>query len=183
MRQSHKASTRRPPVRGTHAESTEARRRRSTTILSRLRRSHFPTSTALHHSSPLDLLIATILSAQCTDERVNIVTESLFKKYATAADYAAADVRELEAAIRSTGFFRAKAKNIINCCRALVDRHGGRVPESLEELVQLSGVGRKTANVVLGSVFRKTVGVVVDTHVKTCRTTARPDGGDRSRQG
>jgi endonuclease-3 len=119
----------------------------------------------LEHRNPLQLLIATILSAQCTDERVNKVTPPLFARYGTAGDLAEARQAELEAMIRSTGFYKAKAKNIIGCCRGLVERHGGEVPRSLDELVKLPGVGRKTANVVLGSVWG-IPGVVVDTHVK-----------------
>jgi len=111
------------------------------------------------------LLIATILSAQCTDERVNIVTETLFRKYPTPKDYAEADIKELEEDVRTTGFFRNKAKNIKACCQALVERHGSLVPEDLDQLVALAGVGRKTANVVLGNAFNIASGVVVDTHV------------------
>jgi endonuclease-3 len=110
------------------------------------------------------LLIATILSAQCTDKRVNIVTKDLFKKYRSAADFADAPTGELEEVIKSTGFFRNKARNIQNCCRKLVELHGGEVPRTMEELIQLGGVGRKTANVVLGNAFSVVVGVIVDTH-------------------
>jgi endonuclease-3 len=106
-----------------------------------------------------------ILSAQCTDKRVNIVTADLFKKYRTAANYADSDRAELEQAIKSTGFFRNKAKNIQACCRKLVELHGGQLPRTMEELTHLDGVGRKTANVVLGNAFNMNVGVVVDTHV------------------
>ena len=109
--------------------------------------------------------MATILSAQCTDKRVNMVTGGLFSRWPTPAALAAARPAELEAVIRSTGFYRAKAKNILGCCRALVDRHGGEVPDSLPDLVKLPGVGRKTANVVLGTAFGRAEGVVVDTHV------------------
>jgi endonuclease-3 len=119
---------------------------------------------SLDFANPLELLIATILSAQCTDERVNQVTKHLFKKYPTAGDYARAGQAELEQDIRPTGFYKNKAKNIINCCRSLVEKHGGQVPATLEELTQLGGVGRKTANVVLGSYFGVPA-VVVDTHV------------------
>jgi endonuclease-3 len=119
----------------------------------------------LHHGSPLELLIATILSAQCTDQRVNQVTHELFRRYRTAADYAQADQTELEHLIRPTGFFKTKAKSIILCCRALVERFNGAVPDTMEALVSLPGVGRKTANVVLGHAFGKPA-VVVDTHVK-----------------
>lgn len=120
---------------------------------------------ALHHRTPLELLVATILSAQCTDERVNKVTPELFRKYPTAAAFAAAPREELEAAIRSTGFFRNKAKSIQNCCRMLVEEHGGEVPGTMDELVKLPGVARKTASVVLGDAFGKAEGIVVDTHV------------------
>jgi len=120
---------------------------------------------SLDFASPFQLLIATILSAQCTDKRVNAVTGDLFGRWPTAAVLAAASQAEVEAVIRSTGFFRAKARNIRGCCQALVERHGGEVPRTLEELVRLPGVGRKTANVVLGSGFGLPSGVVVDTHV------------------
>jgi endonuclease-3 len=119
---------------------------------------------ALEFADPLQLLVATILSAQCTDARVNQVTPALFARYPDAAAFAAAKPRELEAMIRSTGFFRNKARNIIACCQALVERHGGRVPETMEDLVPLPGVGRKTANVVLGNAFG-VPGIPVDTHV------------------
>lgn len=121
---------------------------------------------ALNFRNPLELLIATILSAQCTDTRVNIVTKDLFKKYRSAADYAAADSAQLEREIQSTGFFRSKAKSIQGACGQLVERHGGKVPKELESLVELPGVGRKTANVVLGTAFSIASGVVVDTHVR-----------------
>lgn len=121
---------------------------------------------ALNFHSPLELLIATILSAQCTDVRVNIVTKELFRKYRSAADYADADSRQLEAEIKSTGFFRSKAKSIQSTCRRLVDEYDGQVPNDLEALVKLPGVGRKTANVVLGTAFGIASGVVVDTHVR-----------------
>lgn len=119
----------------------------------------------LNFSNPLELLIATILSAQCTDVQVNKVTPGLFRKYRTARDYAEAKPEEIEHDLRSIGLYRAKAKNIRACCRLLVDEHGGKVPESMDELVSLPGVGRKTANVVLGNAFGQNVGVVVDTHV------------------
>ncbi len=120
---------------------------------------------ALDFSNPLELLIATILSAQCTDVRVNMVTPALFKKYRTAADFAAAKRGDLEKAIQSTGFFRNKAKSIQECCRKIAEEYDGEVPRSMEELVKLPGVGRKTANVVLGTAFGIASGVVVDTHV------------------
>jgi endonuclease III len=119
----------------------------------------------LNFTNPLELLVATILSAQCTDKRVNLVTAELFKKYRSAPDYANAASTDVEQAIKSTGFFRNKAKSIQACCRALVEKHGGQVPRTMDELVQLGGVGRKTANVVLGNAFGVDSGVVVDTHV------------------
>lgn len=121
---------------------------------------------ALHHRNPFELLVATILSAQCTDARVNMVTPALFARFGSAEALAAAPLSEVEALIHSTGFFRAKAKNIVAMAAALVDRHGGAVPDDHEALTALPGVGRKTANVVLGVVFAKAEGVVVDTHVK-----------------
>jgi endonuclease III len=121
---------------------------------------------ALNFHSPLELLIATILSAQCTDVRVNLVTKDLFRKYRSAADYAKAETKVLESEIKSTGFFRSKTKSIQAACRLLVDEHQGKVPNDLEALVKLPGVGRKTANVVLGTAFGIASGVVVDTHVR-----------------
>ena len=125
----------------------------------------------LTFSNPLELLIATILSAQCTDVQVNKVTPVVFAKYKTARAYADADLPALEHDLRAIGLFRAKAKNIRACCQILADKHGGKVPETMDELVALPGVGRKTANVVLGNAFGKNVGVVVDTHV--ARLSAR----------
>lgn len=126
----------------------------------------YPDATcSLNFKNPLQLLIATILSAQCTDERVNMVTPALFKKYPSAAALAKAPIADLEKAIQSTGFFRNKAKSIQGCCQKLVADHKGQVPQTLEKLVELPGVGRKTANVVLGTVFGIPSGVVVDTHV------------------
>ncbi|MCX6135934.1 MAG: endonuclease III [Ignavibacteriales bacterium] len=121
---------------------------------------------ALYYENPLQLLISVILSAQCTDVRVNMVTPALFKKYRTAKDFAEAGQSELEIDIHSTGFYRNKAKNIIACCRSLVEQHGGEVPATMEELQALAGVGRKTANCVLGGAFGIPSGIVVDTHVK-----------------
>jgi len=120
---------------------------------------------SLDHHNPLELLVATILSAQCTDDRVNIVTKTLFKKYRSAKDYATAPPEELEKDIQSTGFFRNKAKSIRAMAQSLLDTHGGKVPDTMEALTSLAGVGRKTANVVLGNAFDKNIGVVVDTHV------------------
>ncbi|MEO8351088.1 MAG: endonuclease III [Chthoniobacteraceae bacterium] len=125
----------------------------------------------LDFKNPLELLVATILSAQCTDRRVNLVTKALFARCRTALDYAKIEPDELERIIHSTGFFRAKAKNIRGCCRDLVDLHGGKVPRTMPELTALAGVGRKTANVVLGNAFQIEDGVVVDTHVQ--RLSAR----------
>ena len=119
---------------------------------------------ALRHEGPLQLLVATILSAQCTDARVNLVTPALFARYPDAAAFAGAERRELEGLIRSTGFFRNKARNIIACCKQLVEKHGGEVPATMEELVPLPGIGRKTANVILGNAFG-VAGIPVDTHV------------------
>jgi endonuclease-3 len=135
-------------------------------ILRRLATSYGDAECALVHSNPLELLVATILSAQCTDVRVNIVTKELFKRYKSAKDFAGADLKNLEQAVRSTGFFRNKAKSIQGAARLLVEKHGGEVPASMEELLELPGVARKTANVVLGTWFRKASGVVVDTHVQ-----------------
>jgi endonuclease-3 len=134
-------------------------------VLRALKRDYADATCALRFETALDLLIATILSAQCTDERVNVVTRKLFARYRTAADYAAARLAALERAVRSTGFFRNKAKAIKRCCRELVESHGGEVPRDMDQLVRLPGVGRKTANVVLGTAFGIATGVVVDTHV------------------
>jgi len=146
-------------------ESFKVKTLRAKKIIAALDRTYPEAHCELNHTDPLELLIATILSAQCTDKRVNIVTKELFKKYHSATDYVNAPLAELEQAIKTTGFFRNKAKNIQACCRKLVGRHGGRVPRTMEELTQLDGVGRKTANVVLGNAFGINVGVVVDTHV------------------
>jgi len=134
--------------------------------ISRLKSEYPDATTALDWESPLELLVATILSAQTTDVRVNAVTPNLFAKYPTAADYAGADPTELEEDIRPTGFFRNKAKSLRGMARALVEDHGGEVPRTMDELVALPGVGRKTANVVLGNAFSIDEGVVVDTHVR-----------------
>jgi len=121
---------------------------------------------ALHHRSPFELIVATILSAQCTDERVNMVTPALFQRYPGPKELAAAKQADVEDIIRSTGFFRAKAKSLIGMAKGLMEKHGGQVPQDLDALVHLPGVGRKTANVVLGTAFGIASGVVVDTHVK-----------------
>lgn len=138
---------------------------RSKKIVALLKKEYPEARTALHHENPLQLLVATILSAQCTDERVNKVTPALFARYKNAKDFAEAKPAELEKMIRSTGFFKNKTKSIIGCCKGLVENHGGKVPASLDDLVKLPGIGRKTANVVLGSSFG-VPGIVVDTHVK-----------------
>ena len=143
----------------------ERRRRVEQFILPILRRLYPDARCSLDFRNPLQLIVATILSAQCTDERVNIVTKSLFRKYPTAKDYAAVPQETLEKDIQSTGFFRNKAKSLRGMGAALVERHGGKVPQTMDELTQLAGVGRKTANVVLGNAFAQNVGVTVDTHV------------------
>ena len=145
--------------------ATAEQKRHAAKVARRLAKDYPEAVCALNFSNPLELLIATMLSAQCTDVRVNIVTAELFKRFRTAADYAAARTKDLEKAIQSTGFFRNKAKNIQACCRKLADDFGGEVPQDLESLVALPGVGRKTANVVLGTAFGIASGVVVDTHV------------------
>jgi len=142
------------------------RRARARKIVARLEREYPDATCALHHSSALELVVATILSAQCTDARVNMVTPALFAKYRTAQEYAAAAPQVLEREIQSTGFFRNKTKSIIGMAQALVERHGGEVPDTMAALTELPGVGRKTANVILGTWFKKNEGVVVDTHVQ-----------------
>ena len=135
-------------------------------VISRLKDEYPDARTELNWENPLELLVATMLSAQTTDVRVNMVTEKLFEKYRTAADYAGADPAELEADIRPTGFYRNKARSLQGMARALLDEHGGEVPRTMAGLVSLPGVGRKTANVVLGNAFGVDEGVVVDTHVR-----------------
>jgi endonuclease-3 len=147
------------------AETPAERKRRTRSIIARLKR-EFPDATcALDHANSLELLVATILSAQSTDARVNIVTPALFAKYKSAADYAAANPDVFQGEIHSTGFFRNKTKSILGMAQALEERHDGQVPDTMEALVALPGVGRKTANVVLGNAFGKNEGIVVDTHV------------------
>jgi endonuclease-3 len=138
---------------------------RTRRIIRLLRREYPDARCSLNHTSALELLIATILSAQCTDERVNLVTAELFRKYRGAEAYVSVAQSELETDIRSTGFFRNKARAIQGACRMIIDRYEGRVPDNLEELLELPGVARKTANVVLGNAFNISSGVVVDTHV------------------
>jgi endonuclease-3 len=147
------------------AETPAERKRRTRSIIARLKREFPDAKCALDHANPLELLVATILSAQSTDARVNIVTPALFAKYKSAADYAAANPDVLQGEIHSTGFFRNKTKSILGMAQALEERHHGQVPDTMEALVALPGVGRKTANVVLGNAFGKNEGVVVDTHV------------------
>jgi endonuclease-3 len=140
--------------------------RRIGPIIRKLERQYPEATTALQHADPLQLLVATILSAQCTDARVNMVTKDLFAKYRTVEQYANADPEVFEQEIMSTGFFRQKTKSILGMAQALQEHHGGNVPATMEELTALPGVGRKTANVVLGNAFGIDVGVVVDTHVR-----------------
>ena len=154
-------------------ETPAALRARVRKIIVRLGREYAGATTALHHRSALELLVATILSAQSTDARVNMVTPTLFAKYKTAADFAGADPQVLEQEIHSTGFFRNKTKSVIGMAQAVVERHGGQVPGTMEQLVELPGVGRKTANVVLGTWFGKNDGIVVDTHVRRLATLLR----------
>ncbi|MDP3910568.1 MAG: endonuclease III [Gemmatimonadales bacterium] len=136
------------------------------TVVTRLAKAYPQANCALQHTNGLELAVATILSAQCTDARVNLVTPALFAKYRAAGDYAAADPRVLEREIQSTGFFRNKTKSIVGMGQALVERHGGELPSTMDELTALPGIGRKTANVILGTWFGKNDGVVVDTHVR-----------------
>jgi endonuclease-3 len=138
---------------------------RATEVNKRLEKRHPGAKCSLDFTNAFELLIATILSAQSTDARVNIVTKSLFRKYPNAQAFADADQVEMETDVRQTGFFRNKAKAVINCSKAIVERHGGEVPRTMDELTALPGVGRKTANVVLGNAFQTPVGIVVDTHV------------------
>jgi endonuclease-3 len=154
-------------MRQTVKQSTANREEKQQThkIIRLLKRAYPDARCSLNHSNPLELLVATILSAQCTDERVNIVTAELFRKYRRAQDYYGVAQTELETDIRSTGFYRNKAKAIQGACRIIDERHEGGVPENMEDLLALPGVARKTANVVLGNAFEITSGIVVDTHV------------------
>jgi endonuclease-3 len=139
---------------------------RALKVIELLEKEHPDAKVALHFTNPLELLVATILSAQCTDERINIVTKTLFKKYMKAEDYAKADLTQLEQDIRSTGFYRNKAKNIKKCCQLLVEKYNSQVPRMMEELLELPGVARKTANIVLSNAYGIIEGVAVDTHVR-----------------
>ncbi len=159
------ARTKKKTGSGPGGETLEQRRQRADAILAELRRLYPAADCALHHKSALELLIATILSAQSTDETVNRVTPVLFARYPTVAELAQADPAEVERIIHSTGFFRNKARSIIGACRQICERFSGQVPETMEELISLPGVARKTANVVLGTWFGKNEGFVVDTHV------------------
>ena len=147
-------------------ESFEKKKQRLKLILSLLNKNYPSAHCALNFKNPLELLVATQLSAQCTDKRVNQVTKELFKKYKTAKDYAKTSISELEKAVQSTGFFRNKARNLKKSCETLDKKYKGHVPKNFEQLTQLAGVGRKTAHVVMGNAFQISSGVVVDTHVK-----------------
>ncbi len=142
-----------------------AERERAAQIVATLRQLYPGASCSLDFATPLELLVATILSAQCTDERVNVVTKTLFQKYRSAEDYANADPEELEQDVKQTGFYRNKAKHIREAAQIIVERYGGEVPKAMEELITLPGVARKTANVVMGNAYGIVEGVVVDTHV------------------
>ena len=150
---------------GMPRESATARQRRVDALIESLRATYPLAHCERRFSNPLELLVATILSAQCTDRQVNIVTESLFQKYRSARDYAESDLETLTLDVRRIGLFRNKARNIQSCCRVLQEQHGGQVPPSMDALLALDGVGRKTANVVLGNAFGIESGIVVDTHV------------------
>ncbi|HKY60155.1 MAG TPA: endonuclease III [Gemmatimonadota bacterium] len=147
-------------------ESKKKKRERAERVYDLLAEEHPDARTALHHKNAYQLAVATILSAQCTDERVNAVTPALFEQWPTPADLAGARPRELEKVIRPTGFFRNKTKSLLGMSRAVVEEHGGEIPDSMEALVELPGIGRKTANVILGNAFGKNEGIVVDTHVR-----------------
>jgi endonuclease-3 len=149
------------PVDMKHANET-----RVLEIIKLLEKEHPDAKIALNYTNPLDLLVATILSAQCTDKRVNIVTKTLFKKYRKAEDYANADLEELEEDIRPTGFYRNKARNIKKCCQILVEKFNSQVPKTMEEMLELPGVARKTANIVLSNAYGVIEGIAVDTHVR-----------------
>ncbi len=165
-------------------ESKADRKKRTAAIIRALKKQFPGATTALRHRDPLELLVATILSAQCTDKRVNIVTKDLFRKYKTVRDYAEASQEVLQEEIRSTGFFRNKTKNIRAAARKIVDNFGGSVPDDMDKLLSLPGVARKTANVVLGTAFGRNEGIVVDTHVTRLSQRLRLTGhknnqGDR----
>ena len=165
MARSRGVSKRPSPAKRPARETLEEKRRRAAAVFRRLARAYPDARCSLDFSSPLQLLVATVLSAQCTDVRVNLVTPALFRKYRTASDYARAPAGELENDIRQTGFFNAKARSLRRAGAAIAAEHGGQVPQTMAELVALPGVGRKTANVILGNAFGKDEGFVVDTHV------------------
>jgi len=139
---------------------------RALKIIELLEKEHADAKIALHYLNPLELLVATILSAQATDEQINKITPSLFKKYKTAEDFANADLKELELSIKSSGFYHNKAKNIKNCCKMLVEKYNGKVPKTMDEILELPGVARKTANIVLQNAYGVVEGIAVDTHVR-----------------
>jgi endonuclease III len=166
MSRTPRRSMRTPAGRRFVGERKPERRQRVLEIVARLDAEYPDATTSLDHRTPYELLVATILSAQCTDARVNMVTPELFARYPTVADLAAARTEDVEEIIRSTGFFRQKTRSLLGMAHAVVEEHGGKVPATMAELVKLPGVGRKTANVVLGNAFDTDEGVVVDTHVR-----------------
>jgi endonuclease III len=166
MSETRRRTARTPAGRRFVGERKPARRARVGAIIDRLEAEYPDATTSLDHRSPYELLVATILSAQCTDARVNMVTPELFARYPTVQDLAGARTEDVERIVRSTGFFRQKTRSLLGMAEAVVERHGGRVPATMAELVKLPGVGRKTANVVLGNAFDRDEGVVVDTHVR-----------------
>ncbi|MDH5437692.1 MAG: endonuclease III [Candidatus Bathyarchaeota archaeon] len=147
-------------------DMTRDNKTRALKIIELLEKEHPDAKIALNYTNPLELLVATILSAQCTDRRVNIVTKTLFKKYRKAEDYANADLEELEEHIRPTGFYKNKARNIKKCCQILVEKFNSKVPKTMEEMLELTGVARKTANIVLSNAYGVIEGIAVDTHVR-----------------
>ncbi|MEM6312918.1 MAG: endonuclease III [Planctomycetota bacterium] len=153
------------PAKRTDSHTLKRRRERVAAVLPLLYEAHPDAKCSLDFSTPLELIVATILSAQCTDERVNLTTPALFEKFPTAEAYAGADVAEIEPLVQSCGFFRQKAKSIKAMAESVVENHAGEIPRTMDELTQLRGVGRKTANVVLGNAFGINVGITVDTHV------------------
>jgi endonuclease-3 len=166
MSETRRRTAKTPAGRRFVGEKKAEKQERVEEIIRRLWEEYPDATTSLNHTTPYELLVATILSAQCTDERVNMVTPELFGRYPTAEDLAGAKTEDVEEIIRSTGFFRQKTKSLLGMANAVVDEHGGQVPGTMKELVKLPGVGRKTANVVLGNAFDRDEGVVVDTHVK-----------------
>ena len=149
-----------------HLDTNTDNKARVLKIIELLEKEHPDAKIALKYTKPLELLVATILSAQCTDERVNMVTKMLFRKYRKAEDYAKANLKELEQDIKSTGFYRNKARNIKKCCQILVEKYNSQVPKTMEEMLELPGVARKTANIVLANAYGVVEGIAVDTHVR-----------------